>query len=87
MQAYRCPILFQHPESESPGFIYYDEEASLVRIVPDHQSNLAVSVILDGQDLVALIRLGLPILSPGEVDVLMEALTAAQKLFLPPDKA
>lgn len=82
MKAYYCPVLFEHNDGhDEPGFIYHDEDESLLRLTPGHETNIPGSVKLDGQDLVEIIRLGLPILSPEQVDEIAAALKPIQDAF------
>lgn len=82
MKAYYCPILFEHNDGhDEPGFIYHDEDDSLIRITPRDVTGIAGEAKLDGQDLVELIRLGLPILSPEQVDEIADALKPIQVAF------
>lgn len=82
MKAYFCPILFEHNDGhDTAGFIYQDEDDSLIKIVPEHGTDINGAVKLDGNDLVELIRLGLPILSPEQVDEIAAALKPIQDAF------
>lgn len=82
MKAYYRPILFEHNDNhESGGFIYHDESISEVRIVPAHDSSINGFVKLDGDDLVELIRLGVPILSLGQLEEITAVIKSVQEAF------
>jgi hypothetical protein len=84
MNAYHCPSLFEYVGGRDAGggFIYLDDNSDLIRIVPGPGTELDYTVVLDGNDIVALLRLALPILSQENI-----AEIAAMQLPLSPDAA